>query len=104
MRGFTVLLFKLSERSLSSITRAEAKHHLRDRQFVRLVVIVQQFQQEDLVVEHQMKGREQKMLPFLNPIACRAHWVYGIPKSPKIIPEFVEIQFAGTNPELSKIG
>ena len=37
---------------------------------------------------------------FLNAIACWAHRVYGIPK---IMLEFVEIQFAETNPELSKI-
>ena len=34
-------------------------------------------------------------------IIRRAHWVYSIPK---IMLEFVKVQFAKTNPELSEIG
>ena len=41
------------------------------------------------------------MLCLLDTIVCRAHWVYSIPK---IMIEFVKIQFAKTNPELSEIG
>ena len=40
------------------------------------------------------------MLRILNAIACWAHWVYGIPE---IMLQFVKIQLAGTNPQLSKI-
>ena len=46
------------------------------------------------------KGRvkQQKVFCILDTIVHGAHWVYGIPK---IMLEFVKIQFAETKPELS---
>ena len=66
-----------------------------------MVVLIQQFQRKDPDVELQIRAEQQKVLRILNAIACWAHRVYCIPK---IMLEFVEIQFAETNPELGKIG
>ena len=67
-----------------------------------MVVIKQKLQrEEDICVVLQRKGKTIKSAPYPQYIVRRAHWVYGIPK---VMLEFVKIQFAKTNPELSEIG